>query len=391
MRYRTPIFYETRQKKFLDVNAKEIRKIKLFVPIIAIMPADSFYVAHLNEAQNDVESFAHALLQLNLDGSEEYFFARPSPKVGYVYPQSLLCQTIAELQRHSFAALAAAPCVAILPALVPSNAPTLVVWAGADCFVAVVFERAVHFFQTFKPEDSIAIILTNLIPVLNFHQLFPQNVFSTIQNDAIADFCATSGIELTIIDDCFCSEKTMEFVQQNPQICWAEDSKIECATFGKLMLFVLFVCFAVLAMPLWEYWDAHQHYHAQEPQEMGEKSGVDVDRFYIQSLLADSDFPLESLGDSLWYKLYEMNHFEMQYLSQMLLEFTHPDILQGVDIQRVKMDYDSKILQLELSAVDYGMLVAALERLKQIHSKPISVYHTQNVNGHYVVQIGISL
>ena len=95
MRYRTPIFYETRQKKFLDVNAKEIRKIKLFVPIIAIMPADSFYVAHLNEAQNDVESFAHALLQLNLDGSEEYFFARPSPKVGYVYPQSLLCQAIA--------------------------------------------------------------------------------------------------------------------------------------------------------------------------------------------------------------------------------------------------------------------------------------------------------
>ena len=86
-----------------------------------------------------------------------------------------------------------------------------------------------------------------------------------------------------------------------------------------------------------------------------------------------------------------MNHFEMQYLSQMLLEFTHPDILQGVDIQGVKMDYDSKILQLELSAVDYGMLVAALERLKQIHSKPISVYHTQNVNGHYVVQIGISL
>lgn len=391
MRHKIPIFYETHHKKFLDTHAKEIRNIKLFVPIIAMMPADSFYVAHLNETQNDAESFAHALLQLNLDGSEEYFFARPSPKVGYIYPQSLLCQAIAELQRHSFAALVAIPCVAILPAIVPNNAPTLVVWAGTEHFIAVVFEGAVHFFQTFKPEDSIAIILANLIPVLNFHQLFPQHVLSTIQDDSIADFCATSGIEPMMIADCFCNEKTMEFVQQNPQICWAEDSKMECAIFSKLLLFVFLVCAAVLAMPLWEYWDAYSHYHTQEPQESSEKSGVDVDRFYIQSLLKDSDFPLESLGDSSWHKVYEMNHFDMQYLSPMLFDFTNPDILQDVSIQKVKMDYASRILSLELSAVDYGTLVAVLERLKQIHSKPISIHQTQNLNGYYIVQIGIML
>lgn len=391
MKHKTPIFYEAHRKKFLDTNAKEIRKIKLFTPIIAIMPAESFYVAHLNETQNDSESFAHALLQLNLDGSEEYFFARPNPKVGYIYPQSLLRHEIMELQRHSFASLVAVPCVAILPALVPSDMPTLVVWTGEDNFVAIIFEGLVHFFQALKPGDSIAAILANLIPVLNFHQLFPQNVLSTIQNDAIADFCATSGIELALIKACFCNEKSMEFVQQNTQICWAENSKIECANFSKLMLCMLFICFAVLAMPLWEYWDAYWHYQTQEFQEFSEKSGVDVDRFYIQSLLADSDFPLESLDDSLWHKLYEINHFDMQYLSQMLLDFTSPDILQGVNIQKVKMDYDSRILQFELSAVDYGMLVAVLERLKQIHAKPISVNQTQKLNGYYLVHIGIVL
>nr|MDE6979166.1 hypothetical protein [Helicobacter sp.] len=374
-----------------DTNTKEIQKIKFFTPIIAIMPAESFYVAHLNETQNDSESFAHALLQLNLDGSEEYFFARPNPKVGYIYPQSLLCHEIMELQRHSFASLVAVPCIAILPAFVPSDVPTLVVWAGEDNFVAIVFEGLVRFFQALKPDDSIAAILANLIPVLNFHQLFPQRVLSTIQNDAIADFCTTSGIEMTLIEACFCSEKSMEFVQQNPQICWVEDSKIECTFFSRLILLALFVCFAVLAIPLWEYWGAYWHYQTQEPQESSEKSGVDVDRFYIRSLLVDSDFPLESLDDSWWHKLYEINHFDMQYLSQILLNFTSHDILQGVNIQKVKMDYASRILQFELSAVDYGMLVAALERLKQIHAKPISVNQTQKLNGYYLVHIGIVL
>ena len=81
----------------------------------------------------------------------------------------------------------------------------------------------------------------------------------------------------------------------------------------------------------------------------------------------------------------------MQYLSPMLFDFTNPDVLQDVSIQKVKMDYASRILHLELRAVDYGTLVAVLERLKQIHSKPISIHQTQNLNGYYVVQIGIML
>lgn len=385
-----PIFYDVNMKRFFDADAKEI-KPNLFTPIIALMPSEFFCVVHLNETQNDTESFAHALLQLNLDGSKDYYFIRPIPQIGYIYPQSILQQEILNLQNYSIVSLIAIPNVLLLPALIPTSTTTLIVWIGNENFIAVMVENVVHFFQVLKPEDSLALVLANLVPILNFHQLFPQKVFSVCNDSAITDFCATSGIEFVFIDSRLYHAQTIDFINDNPQICWVEDSKIKCKYFNKIILFILLICCIILALPLWEFWGAYQYYHTHIPQKTSEENGVNIDKYYIQSLLIDSDFPLEAIDDLLWHKIYEIIGFETQYFSPLLFDFTNLILSQGVNIQKVEMDYLSKILQLELSAADYGILILTLEKLKQAHSKTIFINQTQNINGYYVVNIGITL
>lgn len=387
-----PLFYDVGLQTYFDSNAKIIHKPSSFQALVVLLPTQHFFIAHVDVNQNDDEAFAHALLQLNLDGYNEYCFIRPARDIVYLYTKSFM-ETLLNSRGFSnrLTRFYAIPYVVAVSSLVRDSRVVMIVWtAEHENFICCCDNGVIRFLHVLE-KDSIALVLPNITPVLNFNQLVPQAVLCNRDDECVKNFALTLGISCEIIQHSLYSNSTMEFIHNNLSLSLAPHTVYYFRYVPKLLFMCLLISVTLLSMPLWEVYHAYEHYR-DVPSNSIELTPHEIDRQYLYAMIENLDFPIDEISQELWTKIYEIiNVANLHPSSPLLFDVTRIILSPHNVVSRVSLDHQQKILEIEMRTQSYEEVALIIERIKQIQHKLAFINQTQNTGGIYEISLGVML